>query len=83
VSVADITATGSYILDFHTLDSNGDSLGVIGQIHCSRADTFSRVSPQYLQIPVQHANARVGVRARKATEGVGTVKFVVQYHDYL
>lgn len=80
--VANISAVGNYILQFHSLDSNGDSLGILGEVACHRTDNFSRVGPSYLQIPVQSANARIGVRALKGSNGAGTVSFVLTYHDY-
>jgi hypothetical protein len=82
-SIANISAVGDYILQFHTLDSNGDSLGIIGEVDCHRTDNFTRVGPSYLQIPIQPPNTRIGVRALKGNAGAGTVSFVLNYHDYV
>ncbi len=82
LSITDIQSNGVYVVELHRLDGDGLSVALLSQVAVSRADNFSRVGEVYTQIPVQHANARVGVRALKNGSGASFVKFVAHYHDY-
>jgi hypothetical protein len=81
-TVADISANGNYIVELWTVDGNLAPVGFLGEFFCGRIDNWTRASECKYQIPPIPANTRVGARAKKSGAGAGTVKFVLQYHDY-
>ena len=83
-NIQDISASGTYIVELHEV-SNADlqvSEKYLGSFSISRQDNFTRSFSKYTQIPVVHANTRIGVRAKKSGAGAGTISFNTEYHDY-
>ena len=83
-NIQDINANGTYIVEIHEV-SNADlqvSEKYLGGFSVSRQNNFTRSFQVYTQIPVVHANTRIGIRAKKGDAGAGTVSLNVSYHDY-
>jgi hypothetical protein len=84
INVQGISANGTYILELHEVSADDlqVSEGFLGSISVSRQDNFTRSFQVYMQVPVIHANSRIGARVKKSGAGAGTVSFNVMYHDY-
>ena len=83
-NIQNISANGTYIVELHQV-SNADlqvSEKYLGSFSVSRQSNFTRSFQVYTQIPVVHANTRIGVRAKKSGSGAGTISFNTSYHDY-